>query len=183
MRQNYATFDFANFDEKGLSGVKEAFERAGVTVIDLEASNRSRRMSGFATKSATFYFEDGQTITLRIKGDGDVFQVKLNSRVVPIRNVHSMKEAVGEMARYLQANAPAWKKAQRRKQQRAKVDEKDMKAKPLPRAKKIEALEADVAELDSSLSDLASEKDDLTKQLDERQQTIQTLEQQIQDAA
>lgn len=183
MRQEYVTFDFDNFDEKGLAGVRREFEKAGASVIDIEASNKSRRMSGYATKSATIYFEDGQSLTLRIKGDGDVFQVKLNSRVVPIANVDSMKKAVGEMARYVESNAPAWKKAQRRKQQRAKVNKKDLKAKPMPRAKKIEALDEEVTTLRSTLAELEAENRTLTTQYEERQTTLQTLEQQLQDAA
>ena len=183
MRQNYVTFDFDKFDEDGLAPVKRDFERAGMTVIDVEATNRSRRQSGFATKMARFHFEDGQTITLRIKGDGDVFQVQLNSRVIPIASVDNRKKAVEEMARMAMANAPAWKKAQRRKQQRAKVNKDDMKAKTLPRGKKIEALEGDLAESRASLSELEQENAQLKTALDERQTTIQTLEQQLEAAA
>ena len=183
MRQTYVTFDFDNFDEKGLEPVKRDFERAGLTVIDIEATNRSRRQSGFATKTARFHFQDGQTITLRIKGDGDVFQVQLNSRVVPIANVDNRKKAIEEMARMASANAPAWKKAQRRKQQRAKVNPDDMKAKALPRGKRIEALEGELTEYRASLTELEQENAQLKTTLSEHQTTIQTLEQQLEAAA
>lgn len=183
LRQNYVTFDFDKFDEAGLAGVKRDFEQAGATVVDIEATNRARRMSGFATKTAKFYFQDGQTITLRIKGDGDVFQVQLNSRVIPIQNVDNRKAAIEEMARFLTANAPAWRKAQRRKQQRAKVNESDMQARALPRAKRIEAIESELGELRTSLSELEGENRTLSEQYRERQTTLQTLEQQLQDAA
>jgi hypothetical protein len=183
MRQNYVTFDFENFDEKGLAPVKQAFEKAGLSVVDIEASNRQRRMSGFATKTARFFFEDGQSITLRVKGDGDVFQVQLNSRIVPIKQVDSMKGAIEEMARFASANAPAWKKAQRRKQQRAKVNTDDLKARSLPRGKRIEALENEVTELRATRAELESENGTLAATLDERRTTLQTLEQQVQDVA
>lgn len=182
MNQQYVTFDFDNFDEKGLQPVVKQFEQAGLPVVDIKATNRSRRMSGFATKTATFYFEDGQSITLRIKGDGDVFQVKLNSRVIPIQQVDDMKGAVQEMARMANANAPAWKKAQRRKQQRAKVNPKDLKAKRLPRGKRIEALETEVAELKETRTGLEQENQTLQDTLRERQSTLDTLQQQIEAA-
>lgn len=182
MRQNYVTFDFDNFDEKGLQPAVKQFESAGLPVVDIQASNRSRRMSGFATKSASFYFEDGQSITLRVKGDGDVFQVKLNSRVIPIQQVDSMKGAIQEMVRMASANAPAWKKAQRRKQQRVKVNPKDLKAKRLPRGKRIEALETEVAELQETRTGLEQENQTLQDTLSERQATLSTLQQQIEAA-
>lgn len=183
MRQSYVTFDFDNFDESGLAGVKREFEQAGATVIDIEASNRARRQSGYATKMARFHFQDGQTITLRIKGDGDVYQVQLNSRVIPIQAVDNRKAAIEEMARFLTANAPAWRRAQRRRQQRAKVNDADLRARPLPRARRIEQLEGEVTELRETLTELESENRTLTEQYSERQTTISTLEQQLQDAA
>ncbi|MDX5979552.1 hypothetical protein SIL78_18555 [Halomonas alkaliphila] len=182
MRQNYVTFDFNNFDADGLASVKREFEKAGLTVTDIEANNRSRRMSGFATKMARFFFQDGQSITLRIKGDGDVFQVQLNSRIIPIQQVDNMKGAIEEMARMATSNAPAWKKAQRRKQQRAKVNTDDLKARSLPRGKQIEALESEVSELRATRAELESENAALNKAMEERRTTLQTLEQQVQAA-
>lgn len=182
MRQNYVTFDFDKFDADGLAPVKREFEKAGLSVVDIEANNRQRRMSGFATKSARFFFEDGQSITLRVKGDGDVFQVQLNSRIIPIKQVDNMKGAVEEMARMASANAPAWKKAQRRKQQRAKVNTDDLQARSLPRGKRIEALESEVTELRSTRAELEAENGTLAATLEERRTTLQALEQQVQDA-
>ncbi|MGP9633780.1 hypothetical protein ACT3R7_12005 [Halomonas sp. AOP43-A1-21] len=183
MRQNYVTFDFNNFDADGLASVKQQFEKAGLSVSDIEANNRSRRMSGFATKMARFYFQDGQSITLRIKGDGDVYQVQLNSRIIPIQQVDNMKGAVEEMARMAASNAPAWKKAQRKKQQRVKVNTEDLQARSLPRGKRIEALESEVAELRTTRAELESENATLAAAMEERRTTLQTLEQQVQAAA
>ena len=178
MRQNYATFDFEKFGESDLDDIKSEFDRNGAKVIDLEATNKSRRLSGCATKAAKFYFEDGQTVTLRIKGDGDVYQVQLNSRVLPIAEVGDKKKAIAEMARALSSNAPAWRKSQRRKQQRAKVNEKDFKARAVPRRKQIEEMEQAVGQAQQELAELESENIKMKSDLTEKEAELSGLKQQ-----
>lgn len=59
---------------------------------------------------------------VRVKADGTVFQVKLNNRVVPIKNVGDIDKAISEMVDYIQDNAKAYA--------RAKVLREKRKAKP-----------------------------------------------------
>lgn len=179
MRQNYATFDFEKFGEGDLSDIKAEFDKNGAKVIDLEANNRSRRVSGYATKTAVFYFQDGQTITLRIKGDGDVYQVQMNGRVLPITEVGDKNKAIAEMARTLGANAPAWRKAQRSKQQRAKVNEKDFKARAVPRRKQIEEMESSVSQAQEELTELESENIRMKSDLASKEAELSGLKQQL----
>lgn len=184
MRQNYVTFDFDKFDEAGLAPVKEAFEKAGMKVIDLEASNKATRMSGHATKLATFYFADGQRIALRIKGDGSVFQVQMNGRAIPIQAVDNLTGAVDEMARFLNSNSAAWIRAQRTKQKKTRVNAEDLKGKAVPRAQRIEQLTNDLEELRKLAAELESENRRLQAEYADREQRISALKQQLgEDAA
>ena len=51
---------------------------------------------------------DSQLVTLRIKQTGDVFQVLINGKVVPIRNQDDHKKAVAEIAGMLESGRTAF---------------------------------------------------------------------------
>lgn len=182
MRQNYAgVFDFAQFDVKGVEPIKKAFEQAGLTVIDVEATNRAARRAGYQVKSATFHFADGQKVVMMLKndgdGNGDIYQVKLNSRVVPVKNVDDMDKAVGEIATMAGANSASFLKAQRRKNAKQDVDESDLEGgrkKPVTAAAKLEAAQAESQELEQQVTELESRRDELARQLAERQQKMES---------
>ena len=55
---------------------------------------------------------------VRVKADGTVFQVKLNNKVVPIKNVDDMDKAIIEMVDYVQDNAKAYARAKIQREKR-----------------------------------------------------------------
>ena len=161
MSNSAGSFDFASFDEKGANPIKKAFEKSGATVIEVVAPNRATRKAGYQVKTATFYMADGQQVMMLLKndgeGNGDIYQVQLNKRVVPIKNVDNLDKAASEIAGMVKSGSPAFLKAQRRKQSRLKVDESDLdggvKKKPAPATSKakLEEATAEIKELDAQM--------------------------------
>lgn len=114
--------NFDKLDERGLKKLVKKFQTKGLEIASIDAPNKGKRESGFLTKQFTLTFEDGQQMLVRVKADGTVFQVKLNNRVVPIKNVGDIDKAISEMVDYIQDNAKAYA--------RAKVLREKRKAKP-----------------------------------------------------
>ena len=183
MRQTYAgVFDFARFDVEGVQPIKDAFEKAGLTVVDVEASNKAARRSGYQVKQATFFFGDGQRVVMMLKNDGDghgdIYQVKLNSRVVPVKNVDDMDKAVAEIAAMAGANSASFVKAARRKAEKQSVDESDLEGnktrKPVTAAAKLEAANAEIAELEAIAAEQEARRAELAAQVEAARQQYET---------
>lgn len=180
MRQTYAgVFDFARFDVEGVKPIKDAFEKAGLTVVDVEASNKADRRAGYQVKHATFYFGDGQRVVMMLKndgsGNGDIYQVKLNSRVIPVKNVDNMDKAVAEIAAMAGSNSAAFVKAARRKAAKQEVNETDLEGnkttrKPATAAAKLEEANAEIAELESAVAEQDARRAELAAQVDAARQ-------------
>lgn len=183
MRQTYAgVFDFARFDVEGVQPIKDAFEKAGLTVVDVEASNKAARRSGYQVKQATFFFGDGQRVVMMLKNDGDghgdIYQVKLNSRVVPVKNVDDMDKAVAEIAAMAGANSASFVKAARRKAEKQSVDESDLEGnktrKPVTAAAKLEAATTEIAELEAIAAEQEARRAELAAQVEAARQQYET---------
>lgn len=144
---------FDKLTESSLKPVIKKMEKWGLKVSSVEAPNRARRESGFLLKDATFTFEDGQKMLVRVKSDGTVFQVKLNKKVVPIKHVDDMDKAIGEMVDYVQANAKAYQRAklQREKRRRLNIEPP---AVVTNRREKIERAKAQLTELTTANGEL-----------------------------
>lgn len=178
--QNYVTFDFDTL-EKEAKKLQKQFEKNKLTVTDAVADTKATRASGFQTKAITIYFDDGQKVEIRVKKEGDIFQVKLNATVLPVSNVGNLNKAVAEIAKKIISNNPAWVKAQRRKQGRAKVSQDDIKPRPISRIKKIEETESEVMELESLKSELQQENTVLQQQDNERKTQVADLKNQLKE--
>lgn len=162
-KSNQLTLDFEKLTEKALQPVLKKFQKAGYTVVKVDAPNKAKRESGFLIKNFTLTFEDEQQILVRVKAGGTIFQVKLNNRVVPIKHVDDMEKAITEIANYLYDNAKAFARAKAQRERR--------KLKPpapsitTTRKEKIEKAKAD-------LEAISQNNADLEKQLAESNSTI-----------
>ena len=113
--------NFDKLDENGLQPIIKKFAQHGYKIVNVDANNRSKRESGFAIKQFALTFEDGQKMLVRIKGDGTVFQVKLNSRVVPIKHIDDVDKAIIEMCNYLYDNAKTYANAKKQRERQKKI--------------------------------------------------------------
>lgn len=166
---------FDKLTESGLKPVIKKMEKWGLKVSSVDAPNRARRESGFLLKDATFTFEDGQKMLVRVKADGTVFQVKLNNKVVPIKHVDDMDKAIGEMVDYVQANAKAYQRAKLQREKRRKLN-----IEPPPvvtnRQEKIERAKAQLTELITANGELEAQAAEMQASMATKQGELQKAE-------
>jgi hypothetical protein len=106
-------FQFENPSDKDKS-VKEAvrlFGRAGAQVVTSEVDKATSKRSGVAFRNFNLTFADGQTVALAIKSTGDVFEVRINGKVTPMRNQDDHKLAIEEVAAKMDQGRAAFQKA------------------------------------------------------------------------
>ena len=77
------------------------FGMAGQNIVQTDISESTKRSSGVSFREMTLTFADSQAITLRVKQTGDIFQVLLNNKVIPIKNQDDHAKAVTEIAQNL----------------------------------------------------------------------------------
>jgi len=83
-----ANFDLVNISENSPL-VKQFMQRIGKATGQLVTSfipQKMKKVAGEATKDLDFIVENGQTITLVVRTDGDVVRVKLNGKDLPMKN-------------------------------------------------------------------------------------------------
>ena len=97
-----------SFEDMGLKSDKATrnlvkhFARAGNNVVQGDAIASIKRTAGISYREMALTFGDSQTVILRIKQSGDIYQVLLNGRLIPIKaqddHVAAIAEIVNVMA-------------------------------------------------------------------------------------
>lgn len=165
---------FDKMTETSLRPFIKKFEKWGVHISKIEASNVGKRESGFLLKDALFIFEDGQKMLVRVKSDGTVFQVKLNNKVLPLKSVDNVDKAVIEMVDYIQANAKAYERAKiQREKQKAKPDTPSVTT---SRREKISRVKDELRELSASITDLDQQHTEAQSRAQNKQAELQKAE-------
>lgn len=152
---------FDKLTESGLKPIVKKFEKWGLKVASIDSTNRQKRESGMLLKDAVFIFDDGQKMLVRVKSDGTVFQVKLNNKVVPIKNIDDMDKAVVEMVDYVQDNAKAYERAKIQREKRRKLNIQPPRV-VTTRQEKIAAAKQSLSELSSANSELEKQNNELS---------------------
>lgn len=119
MADSKILFSFEDFSskDKASKAVVRHFSRAGASVVQADASGSIRRSSGVSYRELALAFADSQQVMLRIKQTGDIFQVLLNGKVLPIRNQDDHSKAIAEVVKAMDSGRTAFQK----KLARAKV--------------------------------------------------------------
>ncbi|MCF7995424.1 MAG: hypothetical protein K9L88_11350 [Chromatiaceae bacterium] len=149
-----------NFDDLGNKGkatkaVEKAFTRAGVEVASVRADPKLKRTAGVSYRELLITFGDSQMVTLRIKRTGDIFQVLLNKKIVPITNQDDHTKAVSEIVALMERGRSAFQK------KLAKIKPK------LPERIKTAAPKMEVA--------LTQQRDDLLEAVDAARTELETI--------
>lgn len=171
------TIDFDKFDKAGLKQVLKKFETEGLPVDDVEATNKSKRESGFLLKTATIIFSSGQKLMIRAKAGGGVFQVKLNGKVMPIKHAEDVPKSLDEVIGYVKKNEPAFLKQKEKKAGVVKVPK--LKAVNTSVAAQIETISATVEQIKGTNENIRTETANLTDQTTSLNSQITTVEQQL----
>ncbi len=96
-------FDDLKAGNKALKGLVQAFTRAGANVASVDIEPKTKRSSGINYRTVDITFTDNQKVTLAIKQSGDIYQIKVNGALLPIKNQDNQVKAVGEVAAALDA--------------------------------------------------------------------------------
>lgn len=73
------------------------FSRAGANVVQQDVNTSVKRSSGISYREMSLTFADSQQIVLRIKQTGDIYQVTLNGKILPIKNQDDHVKAIAEI--------------------------------------------------------------------------------------
>ena len=163
--------NFDKLDEKGLEPIIKKFAKDGYKIANVEANNRAKRESGFAIKNFTLTFEDGQKMLVRVNGDGTVFQIKLNTRVVLITHVDDMDKAIIEMCNYLYDNAKTNTQAKKKRERQKRTGVARPKA-TVTRDERIASYKEQLANLNSAETDIKAQIESLKNENQEKEQIL-----------
>ncbi|ELA9885254.1 TPA: hypothetical protein ACX3FZ_004471 [Vibrio parahaemolyticus] len=177
---SYLSFDYAQFNEKGLKKVIDEFKRQDLQVTSVEADNKAKRQSGVQTKKATLHFADGQKLMLQATAQGAIFQVRLNTRVIPIKHVDDLKKAVTEIASKVSDNSKQFQKTLKKRASRASSTSKDSTSRAKTSLKaQIALAKSDNQELESSVQEKRQQKQTLEEALPVKEQRKSDISAQI----
>lgn len=92
-------FDFfkASEKDKSIAKAKRYFEQAGALVSSVDVDAKVKRVAGVSFRDVHFGFADSQTLSFGIKETGDVYQVKVNGRLTPLKHQDDHLKAIGEL--------------------------------------------------------------------------------------
>lgn len=106
------SFDDLSQKDKAVKALTTAFKRAGVALANITVDPKLKRTAGITYRELGLVFGDSQQVTLRIKQPGDIYQVLLNGKVIPIANQDDHPKAVAEIVGALERGRAAFQKAQ-----------------------------------------------------------------------
>lgn len=166
--------DFQNLDKKGLKKFADRFKRKKKPVTDIEANNKAKRANGVLQKQFTMTFEDGQKVTIAVKSDGTIFQVRLNNKVMPLRNTTDMSKAVDEIVNAMLANSSAYEKAKAARE-KAKVRPPRPKV-TTSRKQKLNEAREQISTMQQQVDDLKTQSDNQTAELEAKRKELADLQ-------
>lgn len=86
------------------------FMRAGAQVVETDYAPSIKRTSGISYREMTMSFADSQVVTFRVKQTGDIYQLLLNNKVLPLKNPDDHKAAISEVVKAMDAGRAAFQK-------------------------------------------------------------------------
>jgi hypothetical protein len=106
-------FEFENMGEQSrkMKELIRAFSRAGANVVSSDVAKTTTRRAGVTFRNVSLTFADGQRVVLAVKSTGDVFEVRVNDKVTPIKNQDDHSKAVVEIAAKMDVGRSAFQKA------------------------------------------------------------------------
>lgn len=160
-------FDFANLTDKdrALAAFMDNLSRYTRQAVPFVTVEKARRMAGVSVKPIVLTLEQGQTVTLLVRQEGDIFRVQINGKDAPVTTDTTMlKELAKEVANRVYDNQDAFS----RRLASAKVAIPKVPRKVQTTAQKLATVTEKTAEVD--------------KAIDEADQMLVNLDTQIEQA-
>jgi hypothetical protein len=104
----------AGQNDKAIRDATRMFLRGGAQVVDAKVAPTVMKRAGIQFRNIDFTFADGQTVTMAVKITGDVFEVRINGGVVPLRQQDDHVKAIAEIAAQLDKKRAAFQRAMAR---------------------------------------------------------------------
>jgi hypothetical protein len=101
-KQLLFTFEDLSDQSKAIKALKRTFGRAGAEIVQVDVSP-IKRSSGISYKVVTATFADSQTLALKVKQSGDIYEADLNGKQVPIKAQDDHPKAVAEIVKLMNA--------------------------------------------------------------------------------
>jgi hypothetical protein len=105
------SFEDLSVKDKAAKQAMRYFSRAGANVVQQDVSASVKRTSGISYREMMLTFADSQTVTVRIKQSGDIYQVLLNGKVLPIKSQDDHVAAIREIVQAMDAGRTKFQKA------------------------------------------------------------------------
>ena len=141
-------------NDKALREIARLFDKAGTQVVSSDVAKTLTKRAGVAFRNVGFTFADGQSVTMAVKEPGDVFEVRINGKVVPLREQHDHAKTIAEIAALLNKRRAAFQRALARVQT------------PLPpslRVSKTSLIDAKIARRDGLKEAIALKEEELAE--------------------
>ncbi|MFM0608679.1 hypothetical protein PQR05_29535 [Paraburkholderia sediminicola] len=92
-------FDIYNLShkDKAISDARRAFARAGASVVTVDVDAKTKKTLGVDYREVQFSFADSQTVRFGVNATGDVAQVRINGKSVPLKNPDDHGAAIKEL--------------------------------------------------------------------------------------
>lgn len=105
-------FSFADLSvkDKAAKAVSRYFTRAGAAVVSQDVATSTKRTAGVSYRELMLTFADSQLVVMRIKQTGDIYQVLLNGKVIPIKAQDDHVAAIAEIVKAMDAGRTAFQK-------------------------------------------------------------------------
>ena len=110
MKKMLFSFEDTAAGDKASELVARYFSRAGANVVQSDVSTSMKRSMGVSYKEMILTFADSQTVILRVKQTGDIFQVLLNKKVLPIKNQDDHAMAITEVVKAMDSGRTKFQK-------------------------------------------------------------------------
>ena len=110
MKNLLFSFEDLSSKDKAAKQVARYFSRAGANIVQQDVPTAVKRSSGITYREMTLTFADSQQVVLRIKQSGDIFQVLLNGKVLPIKNQDDHVKAIAEIVQAMDAGRSRFQK-------------------------------------------------------------------------
>ena len=91
--------------------IENIFNAAGkIKPVEIEIDGKTKRNNGISYKQIFCEFADSQTAIFKVKQTGDIFEVLLNKKILPIANQDNHRKAVGEVINAMEKGRSAFQK-------------------------------------------------------------------------
>lgn len=121
-------------------------KRAGAEIAQ-SAVLKAKRQNSISYKPVVLIFADSQTVELRVKESGDIYQVLLNGKIAAIKNQDDEKKAAAEIVKLVEGNKDKFQKALARKKVKLPTGVKSTSK------RKEEALTEEIVRLDGLIAE------------------------------